>query len=81
MLARALASVIPLLSPDVIVIGGGVALAGERLLEPLRRELEIKVHSGYRERIALKAASLNEEAGVIGSALYAKQRLRVQQGK
>ena len=38
-LGVALASFANIFDPDVIVIGGGVAAAGELLLEPARREL------------------------------------------
>ena len=76
LLARGLANAIPLLSPDVIVIGGGVALAAERLLAPLREELQNLVYPDYLQRIEIKTAAWNNEAGVIGSALYAKQRVQ-----
>lgn len=76
LLARGLANAIPILSPDVIVIGGGVAFAGERLLAPLRRELANLVYPDYLQRIEIKTAAWINEAGVIGSALYAKQRVQ-----
>jgi glucokinase len=75
LLARGLACAIPLFSPDVVVIGGGVALAGERLLAPLRNELEKLLLPMYVERIKILTATHNDHAGVIGSALYAMQRL------
>ncbi|MDB5052686.1 MAG: hypothetical protein JWM44_736 [Bacilli bacterium] len=75
LLAKGLASAILLLSPDVIVIGGGVAFAGERLLAPLRNEIGKIVHSEYLKRIKITAAAHIEYAGVMGSALNARQRL------
>lgn len=75
-LARGLSCAVPLLSPDVIVIGGGVALAGDRLLAPLREELQKLLHPDYMRRIEIKPALWNNEAGVIGIALYAKKRVQ-----
>ena len=55
--------------PDVVVVAGGVAQAGQLLLEPARREL---VRVGARhvvERLALMPATLGADAAVIGAAL------------
>ena len=38
-LARAVAVLATLLNPELVVIGGAVAAAGDALLEPLRRRL------------------------------------------
>ena len=73
-LGRALSVVATLLSPDIIVIGGGVSLAGERLLGPVRRALNERTHPLYGERIVLAPAKWNDEAGIIGSAMSAKAR-------
>jgi len=66
-----LANVSQFLDPDVIVIGGGVALAGEPLLGPARDELESRLSDcGFRcPRVV--AAQLGETAGVVGAALLA----------
>jgi glucokinase len=73
-LGRALAFAISVLSPDVVIIGGGAALAGDRLMNPMKEELKRTVAYAYWNRIEIKTAKWNEEAGVIGSALYAKFR-------
>ncbi|TCW41757.1 glucokinase [Laceyella sacchari] len=74
-LGRALAYAVTLFSPDVVVIGGGVAEAGERLLAPMREELQRSVYQGYWSRLAIRTAYWPDDAGVIGSALYAKQKV------
>jgi glucokinase len=76
MLGKALSYAVSLFSPDVIVIGGGVAQAGERLLEPMREELKRSVYQGYWALLSIRTAKLLEDAGVIGSAIYAMQRMR-----
>lgn len=74
-LAHGLSFAIPLVSPDVVVIGGGGALMGERLFRPMREVLRRKVHPMYLEKLEIKQAQHNDNAGVIGSALYALNRL------
>ncbi|TFE30627.1 ROK family protein [Cohnella luojiensis] len=70
---RALAAAAMVLSPEVIVIGGGGALAGERILAPLRDELFRLLLPDFREGLRVVAAEHNDDAGIIGSALYARQ--------
>jgi glucokinase len=73
-LGSTLAVAAMLLGTDVIVIGGGVSRAGERLLSPVRRALAERVHPLQTERVKVTAARWTDEAGVIGSALAAKAR-------
>jgi glucokinase len=72
-LARILGAATQVLNPDVIVIGGGVAQAGEKLFGPLRAALERYTLASHRERLRLVPAVLGEQAGVIGAGLMAWQ--------
>jgi glucokinase len=76
MLAKGLSYAIPLWSPDVIVIGGGAANAGERLLAPLREKLRGIVLPMYLDRLQIRLAEMNDDAGVIGSGAFALARVR-----
>jgi glucokinase len=71
-LAKALAFNITVLGPDAVIIGGGAALAGERLLGPVKRKLKELLPNVHRERVPILTAKWNDEAGIIGSALFAK---------
>jgi glucokinase len=73
-LGKGLAYAVNLYSPDVIIIGGGASSAGERLLGPMRRQLEEAILPIYWEGLAIRIAQRIEEAGIIGSALYAKNQ-------
>lgn len=61
------------LDPEVVVVGGGVSAAGDRLLDPARTALERSVvGSGHRRPPRLVAAHLGPEAGIVGAALLAR---------
>jgi len=73
-LAKGLAWAISLWSPDIVIVGGGAANAGERLLAPTREALAPLLLPMYRERVVITTAKMNDDAGVIGSAAFAKAR-------
>jgi glucokinase len=68
-LADALLIVHALLAPSRIVLGGGLAGAGEALLAPVRSRLERA--GGLEPAAPVVAAQLGSRAGVIGAALAA----------
>ena len=71
-LAGALATVVTLLAPEVIVIGGGLAEAGELLLAPVRARLAAELT--FQQVPAVVRAELGDRAGCIGAGLHAWQR-------
>jgi glucokinase len=72
-LADGLVTGIALFDPAVIVIGGGLAEAGEALLGPLREGVHSRV-TFHREPV-LTRAELGDEAGCLGAALLAIDNL------
>ena len=68
-LSQAIASVVNLLDPEVIVIGGGVSKAGSFLLDPLRREYPKYVIFNDQPMPEIKLAVLGSKAGIIGAAM------------
>jgi glucokinase len=70
-LAAGLASLINVLDPEVVVLGGGIALAGETLFAPLRRELDEAEWRPLGEAVPIVAAELDDYAGAIGAARHA----------
>ena len=69
-LALDLSHTVALLSPEAIVIGGGLSQAGAALFEPLERRLDTILT--FHRRPQLLRASIGENAGVIGAALRAR---------
>ncbi|MGH2401787.1 MAG: ROK family protein [Candidatus Limnocylindria bacterium] len=74
-----IANLIVLLTPDRVVIGGGVSAAGDLLLEPIRAEVRRRVHVTDLDRVEIVAAELGTWAGAIGAAVYGAERRRAPQ--
>ncbi|MBQ1237685.1 MAG: ROK family protein [Oscillospiraceae bacterium] len=73
-LGYGLASIINILAPEIMVIGGGVSHEGENLLKPLVAEMlpQLYVRDPAKQtRIVL--ATLGNDAGLIGAAFLGKQ--------
>ncbi|MDR6689512.1 putative NBD/HSP70 family sugar kinase/copper homeostasis protein CutC [Microbacterium sp. 1154] len=68
-LATGLATLTLLVDPEVIVLGGGVAQAGDAFIEPLRECLAAAL--AWREAPRLTTAALGTHAGRIGAAMLA----------
>jgi glucokinase len=66
-----IANAITALCPDAVVIGGGVAAAGEWLLRPVREVVRRRCLVSPVDRIRIVLAELAGEAGVIGAAVWA----------
>lgn len=73
-LASGLASLINVLRPEAVAIGGGVAAAPERLLlEPLREAVAKESFSRHGGRITkVLRAELGNDAGIIGAAMLGR---------
>ena len=70
-LGIATANLVLFVSPERVVVGGGVAEAGELVLGPLRAEVAARAATvAPLERIEIVPAALGPYAGAIGAALY-----------
>jgi glucokinase len=67
-IGAALVNAIWLLNPDAVVIGGGVAKAGDLLFEPILRTIRDRVSPLFYEQLHLLPATLGNDAGIIGCA-------------
>src|SRR5205807_3583564 len=66
-LTLGLKAAIMLLNPARIVIGGGIAKAGDRLFVPLREEIRRQVTGWSRARIDVVAAALGDDSVLYGA--------------
>ena len=64
---RAIVTMALVLNPELVVIGGGVADAGDALVEPMRRQLEQMVRLPPR----LEASTLGARGPLLGAVRHA----------
>jgi glucokinase len=60
--------------PDLVLIGGGVSVAEELLLAPVRETIRARALSAYAGSVKVGLAQLGNEAGVIGAATLILKR-------
>lgn len=70
-LGAGIGSLVNIFSPELVVIGGGFAAAGDFLFEPAREILRREALAGAGERVPIVHAELGTAAGLIGAGLVA----------
>ena len=73
MLATAMMNACWLLNPEALIIGGGVARAGELLFRPFREHLLSQLSGPFKDNLAILPAQFGHEAGTIGAAALASE--------
>jgi len=74
-LGEGIASLVDVLDPAVVVIGGGVSEAGALLFDPARAAFRSQLSGrGHRPEAELRLATLGNRAGLIGAADLARHR-------
>ena len=69
-LAAGVANVIHTIQPDVVVLAGGMAEAGDVMLERVRAGVARRVRPSWLSAIRIEVATLGTDAGWIGAALW-----------
>ena len=72
-----IANMITVISPDRVILGGGVAAAGELLFAPIRAEVARRVRTTSIADVTILHAELGVWAGAIGAAVHGAQRAAV----
>ncbi len=75
-LGIAVANAITILEPDMVIIAGGVAAAGELLMKPVRDYVYNNVHVTPLEGIQIVTGELGNDAGIYGASMWAEFNLR-----
>ena len=73
-LGAGLASLIYVLTPEAVIIGGGVSASAEFFFPAIHRELERRVLLSSRPGLQLLVAELGNQAGMVGAAKLAWQK-------
>ena len=74
--AVGLASLVNILDPETVVLGGGIVAEGELVLAPIRRQLATFELAGRSATLDLRISSLGPTAGAIGAALLGGEAAR-----
>lgn len=73
-LGQTVATLVAVLDPQVVVIGGGVSSVGNVLMDPIREAyLSHLPARGYRPELEIKSAEFLNDAGLVGAADLARQ--------
>ncbi|WP_411167361.1 ROK family protein [Clostridium sp. MB05] len=76
LLGYGLANVINLYNPECIIIGGGMAAAGERLLKSAREIVDAHALQISKNTCEIIIAYLGDASGMLGAAIYASKHMR-----
>jgi glucokinase len=71
-LGAALAGLLHIFDPEVVLLGGQIAAAGEMLFDPLRRDVEQRTARLLRRATPIEPAALGHNAGILGAAALAQ---------
>ena len=69
-LAAGVANVIHIVQPDVVVLAGGMAAAGDALRDRVRAGVARRVRAAWLEHVRIECSALGTDAGWIGAALW-----------
>ena len=75
-LAISIASAINIISPEAVIIGGGIAQAGDALIKPLKSFLELYEWRPGGKQTSIKLAEFSDIAGAIGAAGFALSKTK-----
>jgi glucokinase len=62
------------ITPDLVILGGGWASAGDLLIEPIKTEMHRRVITTPVERVDVVLAELGTWAGAIGAAVHGAEQ-------
>lgn len=75
-LAISIASAINVISPEGVIIGGGISKSGDALMKPLQHFLDLYEWRPGGKKTLLKLAHYSDMAGAIGAAGFALSKLK-----
>lgn len=74
-LGAGIATLVNIFNPELVIVGGGFAEAGELILGPARETLAVEALPPGRDLVRIVYAELGPEAGMVGAALVGFEAL------
>jgi glucokinase len=68
-----ISNAVTVITPDLVILGGGWASAGDLLIEPIKAEMRRRVITTPVDRVDVVLAELGTWAGAIGAAVHAAE--------
>jgi glucokinase len=75
LLGAGIASLVNIFNPEVVILGGGFAAAGELIFAPARETIAVEALPPGRDLVRIVPAELGSEAGMVGAALVGFEAL------
>ena len=69
-----ISNAVTIITPELVILGGGWSSAGDLLIEPIRAEMRRRVLIGSGEHTDVVLAELGTWAGAIGAAVHGAER-------
>jgi len=73
-LSIGIGNIFNIFDPDIVLLGGGVSKAVDYIMESLIKETYMHITFDYDIRDRIAVAKLENNAGILGSAMYARTR-------
>ena len=73
-IAQGLAGLVHIFNPQLILIGGGVSAQQALLIDPLAAQVRKSIMPAFAEGLEVRAAALQNDAGLVGAVYYFKQQ-------
>lgn len=65
--AIGIVSLLHILNPEAVIIGGGVSMQKDRIVEPIKNQVFKRTMPAYLSEVDIKAAQLGNDAGMVGA--------------
>ena len=71
--AEGISSIVNILQPNILAIGGGISREGDTLLDPIKEYVYKYDYNKHMPKTDIRIAHLFGDAGIVGAAMSAKQ--------
>lgn len=73
--AEGICSIVNILQPEILSIGGGISREGETLLTPIKEYFAVNDYNKHMKKTDIRIANLFGDAGIVGAAKAAEARV------